>query len=70
MHNWYKKAQEHIESNPNLIPSDMELLKEKLQKKFPKVNWTIEMVKEWAHEHFGIGKAKPFTGPKDLEHKF
>jgi hypothetical protein len=50
----------------NLNTTRLEIAKNWLEKKYPKVIWTIDKVKDWINEHF-IGKSK-ISGPKDLLH--
>jgi len=81
MENWYKKASRSKFTDPDtghtiegpemdkLIPTELETIKMQLEEEFPRVNWTIEKVKEWINKTF-IGKPKPFTGPKNKVHKF
>lgn len=49
--------------------TNLEMMKEKLERKYPQIVWTVEKVKDWINKNF-TNKLKPITGPKDLEHKF
>ena len=65
---WYKKAQDEIIRGPDMDvfdPTALEEFKLKLEKKYPRVNWTIDAVRDWINRNF-IGKPKSFDRPKDL----
>jgi len=83
MSNWYKKAQDSgrsrmvddlgsIIKGPDMSVFDetkLEKAKNWLERKYPTVNWTIDMVYEWINKNF-IGKQKRLEKPKDLLHRF
>lgn len=75
---WYKEAERSrmiddsgaIIEGPDmdkLNPTKVEMIKDKLQRRYPKVNWTLEKVMKWINKNF-IGKPQP-SGPKDLLHR-
>jgi len=49
--------------------SQIELLKEKLEKRYPRMTWTGKAIVEWFNKNIR-GKYGDFTGPKDIEHFF
>ena len=74
MNDWYKTASSFLEeegiTGPDmeaLTPTKLEMMKEKLEQKFPNTVWTIKEVYEWIRSNFTT-QLKPFEGPKDLYH--
>lgn len=73
----YKEAQksrmvddQSVIEGPNLksiTPTQLQMIKYNLEKKYPKLNWTIEKVVQWIKDNF-VNEARPFDKPQDLYH--
>lgn len=50
-----------------LTPTKLQMIKYKLEEKYPKINWTIEKVMEWVNNNL-LHKITPLDRPKDLYH--
>jgi len=51
----------------SLNPTKLQMIKFKLEQKYPKINWTVETVMEWINDNL-LHKIPPFDKPKDLFH--
>lgn len=51
----------------SISPSQLQMLKYTLEKKYPKINWTLNKIMEWARDNMTNTPA-PFDKPKDIYH--